>query len=124
MATLWRHKFAILAGLGILVMCLMPPSQLPKTQMQNADKLVHFAFYFFFGLAITLDQFLAKRTIAATSKQMILRALFLILFGVGVELIQLLTPYRSSSLYDIFANLLGVAAYVIIVWIIALKIKK
>ncbi len=124
MATLWRHKFAILAGLGILILCLMPPSQLPKTEMQNADKLVHFAFYLFFFFVISLDQFFAKRTISAKPKQMALRAIFLILFGIGVELLQSILPYRSSSIYDVLANFLGVAVYLLAMWVVALKIKK
>ena len=35
----------------------------------------------------------------------------LVLFGLGIELVQALLPYRSFSIMDWFADALGVAAY-------------
>ncbi|HJV69354.1 hypothetical protein [Ideonella sp.] len=34
----------------------------------------------------------------------------LLAFGVGIELLQALTPYRESSLADVLADAVGIAA--------------
>ena len=107
-----QYKFSILAGLGILYLCLIPPSQIPKTEMQNADKIVHFAFYLCFGIAISLDNYLSKKEITVSTIKIIKRAIFLISFGIAIEAIQYLTPYRTASFSDILANSAGTLIYI------------
>ena len=67
----------------------------------HMDKVAHFSAYF--SLAI-LPTFLSNNT-----KHIILVIGALTLLGIGLEGLQSLLPHRSSSLYDLLANLLGVS---------------
>lgn len=67
----------------------------------HLDKVAHFSAYF--SLAI-LPTFLSNNT-----KHIIIVVGALALLGVGLEGLQSLLPHRSSSFYDLLANLLGLS---------------
>jgi VanZ family protein len=95
---LWRALFA-LALIGVLVLALIPASPGPDW-FEHADKLRHAAAFI---------------ALWAVGRQARLRpgwtlALGLLGFGIGIELLQALTPTRESSLGDVLADAVGIAA--------------
>ncbi len=89
----------------ILVLCLIPASDLPKTQsIPHIDKAVHFFMYFFLsGLAV----------LAIPAQQQKKRLLFILAlsftFSLIIEILQGLLPFgRSFSGFDLIANLCGI----------------
>lgn len=93
----WR-SIAWLIILVIIVLSLIPdPDKI--TPFSASDKIMHALAYgvamFWFGLCFR-------------RKKLYLIALFLILLGIVLEVIQGQTGYRTMSFYDIIANCAGV----------------
>ena len=94
----WRVAFAC-AVVAILFLALMPAGD-GRDWFVHADKLRHA------GAFVALW---------AIGKQARLRpswalAAALLAFGIGIELVQALTPTRESSIGDVLADALGIAA--------------
>ncbi|MET0756342.1 MAG: VanZ family protein [Pseudoxanthomonas sp.] len=87
-----------LAIAALIVVCLVPLDGLPPLP-ENSDKVEHLAGYFM----------LAAAGVQLFRGRMLLLAAFgLVLLGIGVEIAQGFTAYRSSDAYDAVANTIGV----------------
>ena len=95
---LWRGLF-IAAVVGVLALALMPVSNGPDW-FAHADKLRHAA------------AFIALWAIGrrAGLKPAWALTLGLLGLGIGIELAQAFTPYRESSVGDVLADAVGIAA--------------
>ena len=88
-----------LAVLALIVVCLVPLKGLPPLP-DNSDKVEHLLGYF---------------VLAASAVQLFTRAslhwvaIALVLLGIGIEIAQGQTAYRSADPYDALFNALGVA---------------
>ena len=71
----------------------------------NLDKAVHF-FTFFLLSALFLMAYTFNRPLVVT-------VIFMTIFGLATELIQLYVPNRLFSFYDLIADILGVLAALI-----------
>ena len=103
---LFRCLF-ILVLTAITCVSLLNPTELPPVTLQVWDKMQH-------ALAYVLLSFLLQRSFpdkaplsAGHGAQMV----FLLLYGVVIEYVQGLTPYREASLSDVVANSVGIAGY-------------
>lgn len=94
----WRVAFGG-AIAGILVLALMPGGNGPDW-FPHADKLRHAAAF----IALWA---IGKR---ARFQPPWVLAIALLAFGIGIEFAQALTPTRESSIGDVFADALGIAA--------------
>ncbi len=89
----------LVAVLGLIVVCLVPLQGLPPMP-DNSDKVEHLLGYF---------------VLAASAVQLFKRASLpwvaagLVLLGIGIEIAQGQTVYRSADPYDALFNALGVA---------------
>jgi VanZ family protein len=94
-------KYAFwLALLVTLVVCLLPTT--PKVQVQNFDKIVHTSMYIVLG-------FIAR--FAYPNAHYFKHLLpVLIAFGIGIEVLQGLSGYRTFSWLDMIANTAGALA--------------
>ncbi|MEN3323474.1 VanZ family protein [Mariniflexile soesokkakense] len=96
--------------------CLIKINKLPNVGVSFGDKIFHF-------LAYTVLAFLWFNTFFSTfkfgkKKALIYAALFSIVFGIVIEVLQgTITTSRSSDFYDVIANTMGVFFTVIIVFI-------
>jgi VanZ family protein len=90
----------IAAMLLVLVTALMPVPILRELP-SHTDKLVHLLCYFVLGLLAVLSQRGPGARIAAAAA--------MAAFGIVVELLQGLLPWRSFEWMDIVANVCGVA---------------
>jgi VanZ family protein len=89
----------IAAIVGLIVVCLVPLDSLPPLP-DNSDKVEHLLGYFALSAA-AVQLFGSRRALS-------LAAVGLVALGVGVEIAQSYTAYRSSDLVDAMANTLGV----------------
>lgn len=89
----------IVAIVVLIVICLVPLDSLPPLPA-NSDKLEHLFGYFV--LSATAVQLFGSR------RALLLSAVGLIALGIGIEIAQGYTAYRSSDLADALANTLGV----------------
>jgi VanZ family protein len=69
---------------------------------QHADKIAHFLIFFSLTLLLDLSFKLSVNKIL----------LILSAYGVTIEVLQSFLPYRSASLGDILADILGVVVYI------------
>jgi len=96
--------FTIAWGIMILILCLMPASDLPKVErIPNLDKIVHFTLYFVLSVSELITIKLQKTKINS--------AFVIIGFFLGsflIEVLQGILPFnRSFSMLDLVANLSG-----------------
>ena len=89
----------IAAIVALIVICLVPLDSLPPLP-DNSDKLEHLLGYF--ALSAAAVQLFGSR------RALLLSAVGLIALGIGIEIAQGYTAYRSSDLADALANTLGV----------------
>jgi VanZ family protein len=85
----------------ILIVSVMPVSG-PKTDLP-ADKIAHFVFY---GItSIFLFRHFVKKAIAV--RAFFMSVILASTYGAAMEVVQHFLPYRSFSLEDMVANILG-----------------
>lgn len=96
---------ALAVSFLILVLSLIPPIQnelLPK--VKNSDKVEHILFYTILCLS-WLFYFKSYKKL----KTKLIVALGVFIYGIIIEILQTtLTSYRTGSLYDAFANGIGI----------------
>ena len=95
----WGLGYLLVAG--VVVISLIPVPELPDLGIDWLDKLLHLAAYaFLMTWFVQLHPPARYALLAAGVASM----------GVGLELLQALTQYRSLELLDMTANALGVVA--------------
>lgn len=97
-AGFWRAAFAVCV-LAILLLALMPGGG-GGDWFPQADKLRH-------AVAFLALWAIGRRARLQPTWAL---ALGLLSFGIGIELLQALTPHRESSLGDVLADVAGIAA--------------
>lgn len=89
----------VLIGLSAAFLMQVSSNQVPR--FENADKVVHFVA--FFVLALTFHRAFPIPIWAAL--------IVLTLYGVAIEWVQGMLPYRSSSVGDLVADAAGASTY-------------
>lgn len=87
------------AIVALVVVCLVPLDSLPPLP-DNSDKVEHLLGYFLLAAA-AVQLFGSRRALS-------LSAVGLVALGIGIEIAQGFTAYRSSDPADAVANTLGV----------------
>ncbi|MFL2997899.1 MAG: VanZ family protein [Candidatus Neomarinimicrobiota bacterium] len=86
----------------ILIVSLIPGKSLHNIEILSQDKILHFIEYSILGV-------LSFKAFSDLKNSVFLVIFFGTSFGCLNELIQILIPGRTPSLYDSLANLLGVS---------------
>lgn len=73
--------------------------------VQNGDKALHFLA--FATLAGLVDFAFPKIRFG------VFKIMVLILYGLAIEIVQSFLPYRTASLFDLMADIVGICAYMI-----------
>jgi VanZ family protein len=94
----------VLIGLSAAFLMQVSSNTLPR--FQHIDKLVHFGA--FFVLALTFHR--------AFPLPFWLALIILTSYGLAIEYIQGLLPYRSASWGDLVADAAGAASYYMLIW--------
>ena len=98
-ARLWRNTGHVLLLLALAAALLPAPSGIGR--IDYGDKMLHaaaFAFLMLWYVQVYADARDRRRV-----------ALGLVAFGLGIELLQSLVPYRSADAWDLVADSAGVA---------------
>ena len=91
---------------SILLLCLEPASELPKIEINNVDKLVHFTFHFVFVILWYLYLYTNAKT--ANYKAPVILFFVSLIFGIGIEFSQqAFTSSRKGDLLDVISNISG-----------------
>ena len=91
---------------SILLLCLEPASDLPKVEINNVDKLVHFAFHFLFIILWYL--YLNSNTKITNYKAPVILFFVSLVFGIIIELSQqAFTTSRKGDILDVISNVSG-----------------
>ena len=86
----------------ILIISLIPGKSLVSIEILSQDKILHFIEYLILGI-------LGFKAFSNEKKSVFLVIFFGTSFGCLNEVIQIIIPGRTPSLYDSLANLLGVS---------------
>ncbi|MCL3780181.1 hypothetical protein EMN47_07225 [Prolixibacteraceae bacterium JC049] len=99
----WKAELMLLV---IVILCLIPSSQLPKNVpiIPHLDKVVHFLMYFSIMLLLIQPMHL---TFTNKSKALTISFILGISLGILVEVAQHFTLTRSANIYDALANTAG-----------------
>lgn len=114
---------AIIYSCLITVLFFIPSQDLPKTQLLEADKLVHILVYFILVnlwmlyLYVSNDYYFEKKWIP-------ILLLSILLYGIIIEIFQgLFTVSRSADILDVVSNLLGSLLGIFFFKIVKQKLK-
>ena len=100
-----EHILTLVVGLIVTFLSVMWVENLPKVEIPNVDKPVHFLMYAVFTVAI-----LADRTVFQKRKigwWFLFAPLIAMAYGGLMEVVQHFLYWRSCSVYDFLANDIG-----------------
>lgn len=105
----WMHfnkrEFKILffiAVTAVLILAVVPSDHIDFDYLYE-DKIKHATA--FFTLSLLLNR------ASSTFQHRLRNMTALLAFGILIEIIQLLTPYRESSIYDVLADVVGILLF-------------
>lgn len=103
-----QYTVTIVILVIVAILSTMWVSSLPKVDIPNIDKPVHFTMYAILTMAIFMDH---TRWLKVTGSRWIylIAPLIAICYGGLMELVQALLPWRGCSIWDFFANNIGAA---------------
>jgi len=103
-----KYYTTIILLVIVTILSTMWVESLPKVDIPNVDKPVHFLMYATLTLAIFLDH---TRWLREKGSRWIylFAPLFAIAYGGLMELVQALLPWRGCSIWDFLANAIGAA---------------
>ena len=97
---------ALIWTCSILLLCLEPASDLPKVEISNVDKLVHFAFHF--GFIILWYLYFNSHKKIINYKAPVILFFVSLVFGIVIELAQqVYTTSRKGDWLDVVSNVSG-----------------
>lgn len=101
-APLW-YALASLWTLAIVIGCLLPGGSLPDATLWSFDKLIHFGIFAGFG-GLWMEAM--KQPVGRRAMWVALGGIF---FAAATELLQGFAPGRSPELFDLLADVVGLA---------------
>lgn len=104
---------AIVLCISIGFVSLLPSQELPKTEFNHIDKLVHISMYFILSV-ISVKGFLNLKNIPF--KILAIPIVLSFFYSLGIEILQeMLTNSRKFDIFDILANGIGCALALLLV---------
>ena len=98
-------------ALGVLILSVIPNQKIfVKQGSLDFDPHGYFQHFLAYGIGMYIGLKVNKNK----------TAMFIVLFGIFIEIIQYFLPYRSFNLFDILANLSGVI-FILIIYSLFLK---
>ena len=87
----------------VLYNALTPSTGEPLFHFKNMDKVIHASAFFVLSFLLNRSSSSIKKRIRNVSA--------LLLFGIFIEIAQSFTTYRTPSLYDVIADLVGILLF-------------
>jgi VanZ family protein len=110
--SLLRYWKSIVLGLLILIICLLPSSEISKIdflKFKYEDLLIHLFIFIAFSFFLAYDMYKMRLLNNKKTAQLILALSISILFGLTTELLQhvIIVINRTANLYDFIFDSLG-----------------
>ena len=101
------NKFTIAWALIILVLTIVPGTSNANIESSFTDKIVHFVLFAILSLLMIVG--LSKQSVSVNLRHNAVKfgIITSVGYGIVIELIQILLPYRSFSAKDILFDALG-----------------
>ncbi|MDR1591767.1 MAG: VanZ family protein [Prevotellaceae bacterium] len=106
MYTFKRYIIVSTIALAVVMLSVIPVTSLPDAGGIFLDKMVHTVMYAGLTLAFCFD-LTRNSNRRLTVKQFVGVFLFGVIFGLIIELLQSVIPYRSADFQDCLANAIG-----------------
>lgn len=116
---------AIAYTIALLILSLVKTTSLPKIEIDNVDKIFHFLAYFGLVLLWYLHYYFRKGTLKFHIRSLLMVCFTATIFGIFIEVMQrMLTTYRAGDLFDLLANLSGIALAFIVLTLFKRQLEK
>lgn len=106
----------MLCAVAIFVQSSIPGEKIPDFELFSHDKLIHVAIYFVFAVALLHALRHQVRWAYLSEHALLCGMLIATLYAISDETHQFFTPNRSSEIWDLNADLLGIALATFIFW--------
>ncbi len=107
---------AVLGAVAIFVQSSIPGDQIPAFELFSHDKLIHVGIYFVFTLALLHALRHQERWAYLSEHALLSGMLIAILYAISDETHQFFTPNRSSEVWDLNADVLGIVLASLLFW--------
>ena len=109
LSVLKKYPVSTVLALVIFLLCIAkPPSNLPKLSISFTDKIAHFLVYFVLAVSMVIESRRNKDFVNIDKKNLMLKFIAVgVIFGIFIEFVQGIFPYRYFELGDILANSTG-----------------
>ncbi len=105
---LFNQLPAVLCAVAIFVQSSIPGEQIPDLELFSHDKLIHAAIYFVFAFALLHALRHQRRVMYLSEHALVCGVLIATLYAISDETHQFFTPNRSSEIWDLNADVLGI----------------
>jgi VanZ family protein len=96
----------------IFVFSIIPVGDAPGLQINNIDKILHFAVYSLFAMLISGT--LKIKNDRGMTRIFLFTLISAGVYGILIELVQQTLPYRDADFVDIYCNLFGIFTGIIV----------
>ncbi len=107
---------AVLCAVAIFVQSSIPGEKIPAFELFSHDKLIHVAIYFVFTLALLHALRHQEHWGYGSEHAGVCGVLIATLYAISDETHQFFTPNRASEIWDLNADVLGIALAAIVFW--------
>ena len=107
--TRFPGRYSIFFALFILVVSILPTSdQEDLVSLPYIDKLAHIFLYAILALVASVEVKRSDRDRKPPISAYMEMVLYALIYGIFIEMVQLLLPYRSFEVMDVLANSIGI----------------
>lgn len=117
-----KNLFTILVSAGIFYLSMASSDTFEPVKLFTIpyfDKIVHFGMYFTLMITVLIEH---RKNISGNS-QIFMVAIFPLIYGILIEILQSFTISRSASFFDALADFAGIAI-AIVAWKIFQKSRR
>ncbi|MCS6988089.1 MAG: VanZ family protein [Chloroherpetonaceae bacterium] len=107
---------AIVCAVAIFAQSSVPGEKIPPFELFSHDKLIHVGIYFVFAFALLHALKHQNRFPYLAENALLSGMFFATLYAISDETHQLFTPNRASEIWDLNADLLGIALAALLFW--------
>jgi VanZ family protein len=106
----------MVCALAIFIQSSVAGNDIPKIELLSHDKLIHAAIYFIFAFSLFHALRHQMRFPYLSEHWLVCGGLLSTLYAISDETHQFFTPNRSSEIWDLNADLIGIALAMLIFW--------
>lgn len=110
----YAHWPALIWGVILAVLMLLPQDAFPDSKLFSYDKLAHISVFAIFSLLVLIGFQLKSKNKEDITKHRGRSLTICLVYGLILEILQRFVPGRMSDIYDLLANFTGALLGVIV----------